>query len=832
VAVILAISITNLSTIESIKALFEEASGKAHLVITSSDTASQGFSESALGRVAGVAGVKAAVPALHLGTLLAEDAAPEQVDVSFFGAIADQLLLYGIDPKLDSQAREYTVVEGQFLSPKLDARDVVLVRDYAEERDLEVGHDITILTPEGFEAVRIVGLMSGDGAGRLNNGSFGVIPLRAAQELSSRAGDLDQIDIVATPEFAAGAELDRLKSDLQSRLGEDYTVVYPASQGKRVTQMLDVYQVGLSFFSVIALFVGAFLIYNAFSMTVVERTREIGMLRTVGMTRRQVMTQILTQASLLGGVGSAFGVGVGVLLSRGLIGVMELVLAQEISEVQVPLNGLVASVAVGIFATLIAAALPAWQAGRISPVEAIRIRGRFREGWVVRRGWILGCALVGISVPMMYRNPFPPAIQEQLANAAVFTIFIGATLLIPATVGVWIGLARPVVRRIYGSEGELGSRNIRRAQSRTTLTVAALMIGVAMLLSIRAVTDAFKFDIRNWVDAYVGGDLYVHSSLPMRTAFGQRLEAIDGVAAATPVRYLEVECVKPDGGDETLALMAVDPASYRRVTSFVFAANQGDADQLFARLSGGEAVFISTVLSEKYGLGQGDSIRLKTRRGEKDFEIAAVVVDFYNQGMIVEASWGDMRRYFGVDNVSVFLVKLEPGPTAEQVKSRIDRVYGTRRHLTIESNEAIKSRALNLTGQAFTLFDVVALIGIIVASLGVVNTLAMNVLERIKEIGMLRGVGMTRGQVAKMILAEAGMIGIIGGVFGLGFGLFLSRLFITSAGTLQGYNLTYVVPREGILIALFVSLLLSQLAALWPATQAARVNVIEAVQFE
>ncbi|MFC2030164.1 ABC transporter permease [Chloroflexota bacterium] len=833
VAVILAISVTNNSTMLAITTLFTETSGKAHLVITSSDSSGQGFSENVLRRIDAIPGVKAAIPTIRVGTLLADESSPEQVGISFFGASADQLLLYGIDPLLDAEAREYKLVAGQFLPDDLGAYDVVLVGDFADEKEIQVGDDIDLLTPLGVETVRVVGLLSKEGPGQVNNGAFGVLPLRAAQEIFSRVGDLDQIDIVAKPQAASAADLDHLQALLQERLGDKYSVVYPASQGKRVIQMLDVYQMGLGFFSVIALFVGSFLIYNAFSMTVVERTREIGMMRAVGMTRGQVMRLILTEATFLGILGSAVGVGLGILLSRGSIRAMEWVLGQEVKEIPVPAAGLATSIAIGVVVTLVAAAIPAWQAGRVSPLEALRIRGTMREGCVIRSGWIVGLALIALSVFLLvYESPLPPVVQEQIASSAVFPLFLGATLLIPATIDLWERVARPFARRIYGNEGQLGSRNVKRAKQRTTLTVAALMIGVAMILSIQAMTAAFKHDIEAWIDDYIGGDLYVHSSLPMRTDFGRRLEAVEGVADVTPMRYLYIKAPQPDGSDDELAFMAVDPASYSRVTSFSFASNQGDERELMERLAAGDSVFISSVVSERYGLNQGDRIRLRTRRGQMDFEVAAVVADFYNQGLVVEGSWKDMRRYFGVNDVSAFLVKAQPGYAVDDVEQRIDTLYGERRHLTMESNEAIRSRALGLTGQAFSLFDVVAAIGMVIASLGVVNTLTMNVLERTQEIGMLRGVGMTRTQVGKMILAEAGMLGALGGVYGLGFGLFLSRLFLTSPATMQGYELTYVVPVQGIVVGLLVALLISQLAAIWPARRAAGIRIVEAIQYE
>ncbi len=833
VAVILAISITNLSTMKSIATLFNEASGKAHLVVTSSWTGDPGFPQDVMDRIANQPGVKALVPTLHVQTLLADELTPAEIGVSLFGAVRGSLALYGIDPALDVEAREYKIVEGKFLSSREpEAYDVVLVQDFAAEKELQVGDQLRIVVPGGTEELRVVGLMSKEGPGQINNGAFGVIPLQTAQALYSRSGELDQIDIVALPEAASGQDLDKLQASLQARLGSDYAVVYPASQGKRVTQMLDTYQLGLNFFSVVALFVGGFLIYNAFSMTVVERTREIGMLRTLGMTRGQVMRQILTEASIVAVIGSALGVGTGVLLARGLIRLMELLVAQEVVQTQVPLDGLITSVFVGIGVTIVAAGLPAWQAGRISPLEALRIRGSSRENWVVVKGWRVGLALCVVSLILILFRPFPVAVQYHLSQAAVFGLFVGVTLLIPVTVSAWERVTRTPMRRIYGAEGQLGSRNTQRARFRTALTVAALMVGAAMILGVRGMTDAFKHDITSWIEVYIGGDLYVYSSMPMRADLARRLEGVDGVAAATPFRYVDAEATRPDGKSEWLIFTGLDPESHEQVTSFIFAAGQGDPAQLLSRLAAGDAIFISSVLSERYGLKKGDTLRLSTKRGKHDFEIAAVVVDFYNQGLIVDGNWSDLRRYFGVNDVNSFLLKIEPGRPVDAIKADIDRLYSQRYHLTTESNKALKARALQLASQAFSMFDVLALIAMIVAALGVVNTLMMNVLERTREIGMLRSLGMTRRQVAKMILAEAGLIGIIGGVFGLGFGLFLSRLILTAANAIQGYDLTYVLPKEGIVISLFIALITSQIAAIWPARRAAGIRIIEAIQFE
>ena len=831
VSVILAISITNLSTIDSITAIFSQASGKANVVVISSDITSQGFRQDVLRQVSAVPGVQAAIPSLQPQTMLADTAAARG-SISFVGAVGAGFALYGIDPSLDTLARDYKIVAGEFLPPDLDAYEIVLVKDYADANKIELGRDVKILTPEGTQALRVVGLISKEGPGQLNNGAFAVMPLGAAQKIFDRSGRLDQIDIVAQPQMANGAALDRLIADLQARLGDKYTVTYPANQGKRVVQMLEMYELGLNFFSVIALFVGAFLIYNAFSMTVVERIREIGMLRAVGMTQRQVMRQILAEAGILGIAGSLLGVAAGVVLARGLIRVMEFVLSQPVKQTRVPLDGLVTSVVVGICVTFLAAAIPAWQASRVSPLEALQVRGKPDESWLVRHGWTVGVVLLCVASVLMYSNLFAPTVQAQVSTVAVFALFSGATLVIPAMVVTLDRVTGPVFGRIYGREGQLGSGNIRRSKLRTALTVAALMVGVAMILGIRSMTDAFRHDIRNWMDGYIAGDLFVHSSLPMQTDLGSRLQVLEGVENVTAARYFQVEMLLPNGGSEEVAFMAVDPQSYGRVTTFMFTSGQGDPNRLMDRLAQGDAVFMSSTIAEKYHLKQGDTVRLETRRGQQDFSIAAIVVDFGNRGFVVDGSWNDMRRYFGLNNVSAFLVKVKPGYSPADVRARILDTYGHNRHVEVESNQAVKTLILSVTAEAFTLFDVLALIAMIVAALGVINTLTMSVLERTREIGMLRAVGMTRLQVRRMILAEAGIMGLIGGLFGLVMGLFMSRLFVQSVQMIQGIPLTYMVPAAGILAGLALSLVISQLAALWPAQRAARIQVIEALQYE
>jgi putative ABC transport system permease protein len=278
--------------------------------------------------------------------------------------------------------------------------------------------------------------------------------------------------------------------------------------------------------------------------------------------------------------------------------------------------------------------------------------------------------------------------------------------------------------------------------------------------------------------------------------------------------------------------MALDVNAYTRVTSFVFSGTQVDPQQAIRNLSEKPTVFISSVLAEKYHLAVGDSIRLRAKKGFVDFQIAGMVVDFYNQGLVVQGSWETMRRFFNIRDPGVFLVKIKDGQSVDSLLNLIDSQYGRRYHLSLISNESIRARVGTLMDQAFSMFDVMALISIVVGSLGVINTLSMSVIERTREIGMLRAIGTTRGQIVRMVLAEAGLMGMIGGILGLATGVILARILFIGMTTMSGYELTFTLPPDGLVISLIVALIVSQLAAIPPALRAARVRIIEALQYE
>ncbi len=832
VAGLLAIQITNQTALDSLLALFAGTAGRTDLIVTYAGEDKQGLSERILRRIADSPEVQAAVPSLQLPTSLASGSGEADMPLSMLGFDMGGLQVYGIDPAVDSTVRDYTLEAGEFLGGGSDAQEIVLVKNFAEDNDLAVGKRVELVTPNGLEEFEVVGLMAKEGAGQINNGTFGVIPLRVAQELFNRNGELDQVDIILKPGYKSKEKLDTAKLSLQNRLGEDAAVTTTAAQGERVNQMLSGFTIGLNFMAGMALFVGGYLIYNAFSMTVVERTREFGLLRTLGLTRRQVTWQVLTEAAVLGLGGSLVGAFLGIWLARGASSLLAYLLELDSMVLRISPGTVLTGVVVGVFVTLIAAFLPAWQAGRISPLEALRVRGVRKEGWLIRQGWKLGVGLLIISTIILVANPFPYDVQFRLGSLTVVMLFFGGTLLIPGSVGLWEKATRPVVRWLYGAAGQLGSSNIQRNRLRTTLTVAALMVGISMIIVTRGMTDSFRGDLEIWIDAYVGGDLLVSSAAPMRSQVMKRLETVPGVQVVTPMRTVEVIWRKPDGTDEGLVFTGVDTNTYDKVTSFVYSDSRVDAQAAYDQLADGRAVFISSVLAEKYGLEAGDVMRLRTRGGDQDFKIAAVVVNFFNQGLTIQGSWQDMRRYFKTDDANAYLVKVDEGADLERVQKAIEDAYGEREKLSVVSNRSVIDQVLTLLNQAYSMFDAMAIIALLVGALGVVNTLTMNVLERTQEIGMLRSIGLTRGQTQVMVLAEALLMGLVGGVLGLAFGVVLTRIFLWSMTAMSGYKISFILPLGAVLAGMLLAVVVSQMAAFLPARRAARTKILEAIHYE
>lgn len=836
VAVVLAIQMTNQSTLDSIRQVFDQATGQASLVVVPANRGADKLEEDTLFRAEKFQGVLAAAPSVRVQTLLASEAKSWQIAFSINGIAAGNLLvLYGVDPDLDTQVRVYKLAAGRM--PLSDEYEAVLPEKYATEKKLAIGDELEILTPSGRDSLEIVGLLADEGVALLNDGVVTFAPIQVVQDLFAMGSGMDEIGLRLENAISEDpAALESFKDRLNERLGRDAEVIYPAGRGQLVSQMMATYQLGLSFFSVIAVFVGAFLIYNTFSMTIVERTREIGMLRSIGMPRRGIIQMVLAEAILLSSVGSLLGIGAGIVLARGLMQLVSEVIIPVENLARVPLEGLVQSLGVGVGVTLGAALIPATQAARISPLAALRVRTRSIER-VRAAVWLSGLALLIVGRITLYHITWPTEIRFTVGSTSILLILLGATLTVALASGWLERLARPLATVLYGREGALGSANVRRSVSRTALTVASLMVALTMIISINSLAYSFKEDMTAWIVNALGGDLYVRSPIVMRESFGRQLASVDGVQVVTPTRIILVRAAqrsvpRDQSVGDTIVLNAIEPSTFRQISDMEFAAGQGKTQANWQRLEQGDAVFISNVVADRYQLDQGDTLYLLTRRGEKGFYIAGIVMDFTGQGLVIYSTYLVLQRWFGETGADRFTIKTAQGSSVAVVAEEIEERYQKRRNISVQTTEEFKDNILNLMDRSFRLFDVLNLIGVIIGALGVINTLTMNVMERQREIGGLRSLGMTRRQVLRMVLAEAQALGIMGGIYGLGFGYAIAHVLILGTNLMIGYDLVFLFTAQPYIIGALIALVIVQMAAIYPARRAAHINIVEAIKHE
>jgi putative ABC transport system permease protein len=819
VATVFAISITSASTARSLEDFFAQSSGQADLSVTSAAESSTGFRQRLLRQVQEFPGVETAVVVtLDQSLLLGRD-----------GDVGLQVM--GIDPETDRQVRSYEVEQGRFLSAEDRRYTVMLVAPLAEKYGVRVGDEVEMVVAEGTEIFQVVGLLKDKGAGRLNLGRVAFMPLDVAQEVFDRGAKIDQIDLIAVPAVADDeAALKQLKEGLQAELGAAYVVDYPAAIGQSIADALSGFNAAISMFSVIALLVGAMLIYNTFAMTVVERMREIGLLRALGTGKGQLLRLVLSEALLLGLGGTILGLAGGPALAFLLIRQMSKMMGGfSLESFVVPPEGAVQGLVVGLVVSFIAALLPAWRGSRISPIEALLEARTQKEGFLLRRGWIIGLVLLAV----VGIDNFVSFLSGELFFVA---LFLGATLLVPQTIVLLERAIRLGVTAVYGQPGRLGSMNLQRSKGRVSLTVGVLMVGVTMLIAIGSMSASFNAEVHEWMEAALAGDLYISSFQPLRLPLMRDLREVEGMGPMTPMRYVYVRTVGGIGAEgfyekrEILLVKFIDPQTYGSVASFRFTEDEGDAEAMLERFAQGDAVLVSGTVGELLKVRRGDTVRLRTNRGERDFEVAGLIQDFFQGGRAMYGSWSDMERYFGEDKATLFMAKVGPGAEVSQVKQRLEEGVAKSRHLEVESGEEARAEMERATSQVFAMFGAVVWIAIIVAGLGVTNTVTMSVLERMREIGMLRSLGMFVGQVGRMVLAESLAMGVIGGIFGLLVGLPLSWMMVVGMSQGTGWEMDYVFPGSSLLSGAIIALVVSQVAALYPVWRAARTGVLEAIR--
>ncbi|QNP63696.1 ABC transporter permease [Streptomyces genisteinicus] len=706
--------------------------------------------------------------------------------------------------------------------------EVMVDADTADKHGLKLGDELRTIAVTGDLTARI----SGIAAFTVTNPGAAVVyfdTATAQRGLLGEEGVFTQVLVAAD----AGVGDDELKRDIASALSQPYqlqTAKEAADAGREeVGSFLDVMKYAMLGFAGIAFLVGIFLIVNTFSMLVAQRTREIGLMRAIGSSRRQVNRSVLIEALLLGLVGSVAGVGAGVGLAVGLMEMMSAVgMNLSTDDLTVKWTTPVVGLVLGVFVTVLAAYVPARRAGKVSPMAALRDSGMPADG---KAGWIRG----GIGLVLTAAGAAALFAATRAAKAAEGSMYLGLGVVLsligfvvvgPLLAGVVVRAISAVVLRIFGPVGRMAERNALRNPRRTGATGAALMIGLALVACLSVVGSSMVASATEELDKSVGADFIVQSTTmgPIVPQAQQALERTPGLDHVTEYKGVDAKITAPDGVTEDEQLVAADPTyaeDLRRETvSGELAAAYGE-----------DAMSVGDGYAERHGVKVGDTIEVAFAGGRTaGLKVAAITSDevSIDKGAMY-MNITTAARYIPADRMPqnmIMFAKAADGQEKEAYTALKKSLAGYPQY-SVQNQTDFKEDLKDQIGQLLNIVYGLLALAIIVAVLGVVNTLALSVVERTREIGLMRAIGLSRRQLRRMIRLESVVIALFGALLGLGLGMGWGTsaqklLALEGLGVLE-------IPWPTILTVFVGSAFVGLFAALVPAFRAGRMNVLNAI---
>jgi putative ABC transport system permease protein len=715
--------------------------------------------------------------------------------------------------------------------------EIALQKSWADAHGLGLGDRVRLATPSGVSRPRVVGLFQYTTGLDFGGQGFARMPLAPARRLMDKPRAFDEVDLVVGGGDPAIAHVRR---QLKAELPAGIRVQTPANKTADVEQRLQAFNVILYFFAAMALFVGGFLIFNSFNMTVFQRTREIGMLRTLGAGRWRITGSVLREAALLGLLGAALGLGLGLALALGLIELMR-AFGFPVGHLAFSTFAPVAALVTGLVTAVAGALYPARRAGRTAPIRAVLGTEGLRRRPRPRRAAI-GAALIPAGLAGAFwlgASDQTTTIVAAAGMLGTIAIFLGIALVAPFAIRpLVLGLSWPL-RRLLPVEGRLAADAARADPARTAATATALMIGLALVIAVNSLGASFLASIDDEFDRAFARDLTVQ---PQGFAPGQgpqetiahglrrRLARIPQAAVVANERFLYTpDLPGPPGAKGDGLLFGFDPRRYEQVDESEI---EGTSRALaFRRLARGW-VTVGRGWADETGLGIGDQITLRGPSGTVHSRVAGIVRTVVFGGQTVGMSLRTMRAAYGVTADSELALKATSAAARPVLRRRVERIV--RRdypNLAVLSNAQLKSRVEGQVNQQFGIFYAIVGVAIFASLFGIVNTLTISVIERTREIGVLRALGASRWQVRRSIGDESLVIGLIGALLGIAVGTGLGYALLR--GLSAGIPGVEYRPPLGTMVAVgLAGVVLGLVASILPARRAARLDVIKAISYE
>ena len=708
--------------------------------------------------------------------------------------------------------------------PPAGPDEVVIDVRTAEDNDFAVGDTVEIITLRAPQEFTITGVAGFGDADNLAGATVAVFDTATSQELFDKQGQYDSIEVIAeegvTPHELAG----RIQEVLPPELAAETTTDVVEEQSTAIKDALGFFNTALLIFAGIALFVGAFIIFNTFSITVAQRTHEFALLRALGGSGRQVMTSVIVEALVVGAVASAIGLGVGILIALGLQALLSAFgIDLPTTQFQLLPRTIIASVSVGMIVTVISSVMPARRAARTSPMAALResMPQTYRPS---RRRIITGAlvTIAGIATLLtgLFGDPGQPAAVVGLGAAI---IFFGVTALNPVFAGPLARALGIPGERLFKVPGRLARQNAARNPKRTAATASALMIGLALVGFVGIFGASLKASVNKIFEESMKAEFAIQPSSFAGFAISpdlvNQLEASDQLGTVAAFRLGEFR-----RNETSEFVTGVDPAALEEVADIEVI--EGDLNDLE---DGG--VFLYSNTAEDLGVSVGDTVEMKfAATGDQELTVQGIYDNNSLVGTNYVISGETYAEHFTEATVTNILVGAGGTMSAEEARSAIESVAQTFPNVEVLDQNEAQETAAEQIDQLLNLITALLGLALLIALLGITNTLALSVFERTRELGLLRAVGMSRRQTRKMIRWEAVIISIIGALVGLVIGTFFGWALVQA---LESEGITeFSIPGGQLLLYLVLAGLAGVLAAIPPARRAARLNVLEAIATE
>jgi putative ABC transport system permease protein len=737
--------------------------------------------------------------------------------------------LLGVDPFAEAPFRPWMdasagTVDLSVLLTRPGA--VVLTETTAGALGVVVGDSIDVLARGSRQRAWIAGLLQPvDALSRRALADLVLADIAVAQELSGRTARIDRIDLRVADGDAA--LLQRVRE-----IAHGADLVTTAARSQQAAGMTRAFELNLTAFALITLVFGALLIYDTMTFSVVQRRELIGLLRAIGVTRREVLGLFLGEAFLMGLLATVLGLLLGSALGSALVRLVvrtinDLYFAVSVTGITLAPQSLLKGVALGLGATVLASVPPVLEATSVQPRQALArsiLESKARRG--VRRAAVGGIALLVPGAALV----LAPGRSIVISFAALFAIVLGAALLAPLGTVVLMRVVRPVATALFGRMGSMAVRGVTTTLSRTAPAVAALVVAVSVGAAVATMVASFRASVEQWLAASIQADLYVSSPSGGSRASDLPPDAIAammrtrGVAGITT--YHEVQL--PWQGRE-LRTVAVDLYERHR-SSFTFL--DGDTAAIWPAFDAG-GVLISESFAWRNRFDVGDAVPLMTERGELAFPVAGIFRDYATEFGVLFMSRATYDRHWTDPGVSSIALWTERGVNADSLADALRAETGSGHDLMFRSTRGLHEATLVIFDRTFAITNVLRVLALIVAFVGVLSSLMALQLERVRELGVLRAIGLTPAQVGALVTSQTGLLGLAAGLLALPVSLVLAWLLIHVVNRRSfGWTIDMQVHASGMLQALALALIAALLAGVVPARRMSRTPPATALREE